>query len=153
MQPEWFFAHILNAITDHAQFLRNDVQTLLNEAHITTSSGRRIDALADFISALLKPLEAKIRRSILQLLDMNVPNLIAHTIYQAMSFDAALRAIIDYQPRYIDDVATPHKLTRSTMHKWRGTADIILGNRTWYDGWKDAEKKCKLRDVRISYPC
>ncbi len=63
------------------------------------------------------------------------PSLLAHTIYQALSFDAALAeegfTIADTSAR---DAFEPSK--------WPGVADIILGKKEWFEAWIDGEKKC-----------
>ena len=125
-KPEWYFAHILNALGEHEPFIRQDIQSLLREGGNTQD-----DAMQAFISALLRPLQRKIRSSVPQLLGL--PSILGHTIYQALQFDAALR----------DSFGYTGGLDKAGKPVWKGTADIILGNQAWFSGWKDAEKKCE----------
>lgn len=145
LQPEWYFANILNALSDHIPFVRNEVQRLVDEAdshpgrlsNASRAEEIKMDtpATTDFITAMLRPLERKLRASIPQLLQLSVPNVLAHTIYQALQFDAALESMFGYQP------INTHSY--GSQGAWRGTADVILGDRAWFNSWKDAEKKCK----------
>lgn len=125
-KPEWYFAHVLNALHDHEPFIREEVQSLLNHGGFD-----HIDAMTDFITSLIKPLNRKIRASMPQLLEM--PSILAHTLYQALQFDQSLRDVYSYRPR----------MERGKTDEWKGTADIILGNKAWFNGWKESERKCR----------
>ena len=85
----------------------------------------------DYITALLRPLTRKIRASIPQLLEL--PSILAHTLYQALQFDTTLR----------DSFAYPaaRQSAKGKEKEWKGTADIVLGNQNWFEGWQRAEKK------------
>lgn len=91
--------------------------------------------MTDFITALLKPLTKKIRASMPQLLEM--PSILAHTLYQALHFDQSIRDTYSYSPRLAD----------GQTDEWKGTADIVLGNKAWFDGWRESERKCKRIDT------
>jgi hypothetical protein len=136
-KPEWYFAHILNALHDHSSFIRHDVQSLLSSSSSSQEEGglSNIDAMTDVITALLKPLNRKIRASIPQLLEM--PAVLAHTLYQALQFDRTIRDLYAYTPRTMDGAAT----------EWKGTADLVLGNQAWFEGWKESERKCEWDDA------
>lgn len=85
----------------------------------------------EFITALLRPLTRKIRASIPQLLEL--PSILAHTLYQALQFDTTLRESFGYP-------AARHS-AKGKGKQWKGTADIVLGNQNWFEGWQRAEKK------------
>lgn len=73
------------------------------------------------------------------------PPLLAHTIYQALAFDASLREdgfslIGTVSGRDADDA------------DWKGISEIILGRKEWFDSWVEGEKACKL-GVLIRVPC
>jgi hypothetical protein len=66
------------------------------------------------------------------------PPLLAHTIYQALAFDASLREdgfalSATLSGRYADDT------------EWKGISDVILGRKEWFDRWVEGEKACKHR--------
>ena len=62
------------------------------------------------------------------------PPLLAHTIYQALAFDEALRE----SGFSLNDTLEKESTT------WEGTSDVILGNKDWFDAWLEGERKCKL---------
>lgn len=126
-KPEWYFAHILNALHDHESFIQHEVQSLLKQGGLNET-----DAMTDFITALLRPLTKKIRASMPQLLGM--PSILAHTLYQALHFDHSIRNAYSYSRRLAD----------GKTGEWKGTADIVLGNKAWFDGWRESERKCKI---------
>lgn len=79
---------------------------------------------------MINQIERKVRNTVPQLLSM--PAILAHTIYQALQFDEAVKS----------RGLTP--LPRgSSPDDWRGTADVVLGNEGWFDAWVEAEKKCE----------
>jgi hypothetical protein len=66
------------------------------------------------------------------------PPLLAHTIYQALAFDASLREdgfslSGTLSGRYADDI------------EWKGINEVILGRKEWFDRWVEGEKACKHR--------
>lgn len=125
-KPEWYFTHILNALHDHEAFVRHDIQNLLNQGGL---KGR--DAMTDFIGALLRPLSRKIRATMPQLLEL--PAILGHTLYQALHFDQSVRETYGYTPRLQDGKAT----------EWKGVSEIILGDQSFFENWKEAERRCK----------
>ncbi|CAK5280068.1 unnamed protein product, partial [Mycena citricolor] len=123
-KPEWYFTHILNAIHDHKSFLESVVQPLLS----TTTEYRDIDASREFTLLLLPILARKLRRSMASLLPH--PALLAHTIYQALVFDDAVRE---------DGFALAHTTTGSG--DWPGICDVILGREEWFSAWLEGERQ------------
>ena len=64
------------------------------------------------------------------------PPLLAHTIYQALAFDDALR---DTGFSLEGTLAPPELASEG----WQGTSDIILGSKEWFDAWLEGERKCE----------
>ncbi|KAL5495515.1 hypothetical protein ACEPAI_978 [Sanghuangporus weigelae] len=126
-KPEWYFAHILNVSHEHRPFTELVIQRLLQSSRYSS-----INAWREFTRLLLPILGKKIKRSMSTLLAH--PPLLAHTIYQSLAFDEALR-----EARF-DLVGTLDK-TKKEARKWEGTSDIILGNKDWFDAWLEGERK------------
>ncbi|KAL5535279.1 hypothetical protein ACEPAF_3373 [Sanghuangporus sanghuang] len=126
-KPEWYFAHILNVSHEHRLFLESVIQRLLQSSRYSS-----INAWREFTRLLLPILGRKIKRSMPTLLAH--PPLLAHTIYQSLAFDEALR-----EARF-DLVGTLDK-TKKGPRKWEGTSNFILGNKDWFDAWLEGERK------------
>ncbi len=98
------------------------------------SSSVYISVQHEFTLLLLPLPSRKLRRTIPSLLSH--PSLLAHTIYQALSFDAALTeqgfTISDTSAGLLDD------------NVWEGVVQIILGKKEWFDAWIEGEKRCEL---------
>ncbi|KAF9498112.1 hypothetical protein BDN71DRAFT_1443821 [Pleurotus eryngii] len=127
-KPEWYFTHVLNVAHEHRSFMDTIVRTLLASEKI-----QGIDAWDEFTSLLLPILAKKLRRTVPVLLPH--PSLLAHTIYQALAFDAALR-----------DEGFQISLTTSAKHeleedRWEGISEVILGQKDWFEAWVDGENK------------
>ncbi|ESK95519.1 rint-1 family protein [Moniliophthora roreri MCA 2997] len=124
-KPEWYFTHILNAIHDHRTFMETVVQQL-----VSSGGYENIDAWREFTLLVLPLLSRKLRRTVPSLLSH--PSLLAHTIYQALSFDASL----------LETGFSLHRTTGATgEEKWPGTSDVILGKKEWFDAWVEGEKR------------
>ncbi|KAI0308040.1 TIP-1 family-domain-containing protein [Multifurca ochricompacta] len=127
---KWYFTHILNVSHEHRPFFDNVIQRLL-----VPTKFRDIDAWREFTSNLLPSLSRHIRRTMPMLLSH--PPLLAHTIYQALAFDASLRedgfslsgTLVG---RYADDA------------EWQGVSEVILGRREWFNRWVEGEKSFAL---------
>jgi hypothetical protein len=81
-----------------------------------------------FIGLLLGFITARLEQTMPQLLEL--PPVLAHTIFQALQFDQEIKDRYGYE--------------EEEGVEWQGTANVILGNPTWFEGWKSAEKKCAL---------
>lgn len=82
---------------------------------------------------LLFPLlSRKLKRSVPSLLSR--PSLLAHTIYQCLSFDTALAE------EGFSISNTSAGLAGKTERP--GIVQVILGNNEWFDAWIDGERKC-----------
>lgn len=129
-KPEWYFTHILNISHEHRGFMEHFIQPLVNKSHF-----KDINAQNEFTRLLFPILGRKIRRSVPQLLTQ--PSLLAHTIYQALLFDAAIR-----EAGFT--LANTWECRGITEHKpkeWPGVADVILSHKAWFDEWMEAERR------------
>ncbi|KAF8506878.1 TIP-1 family-domain-containing protein, partial [Russula emetica] len=124
-KPEWYFTHILNVSHEHRLFFDTVVQRLL------PTKFSDINAWREFTHSLLPILSRHIRRIMPSLLSR--PPILAHTIYQALAFDASLREdgfllIGTFSGRDADDA------------EWKGISETILGRKEWFDRWVEGEK-------------
>lgn len=126
-KPEWYFTHVLNAVTDHQNFMESVVQRLLS-----STKYKSFNAWHEFTLLLFPLLSRKLRHTVPSM--FLHPSLLAHTIYQALSFDAALSE---------EGFTTMDTSARDTFEssQWPGVADIILGKKEWFEAWIDGEKK------------
>ncbi|KAI9511767.1 TIP-1 family-domain-containing protein [Russula earlei] len=125
-KPEWYFAHILDVSHQHRSFFDTVIQHLLASTKFSD-----VNAWGEFTCSLLPILSRHIRRTIPSLLP-NTP-LLAHTIYQALAFDASLREAGfslygTFSGRLTDEA------------EWKGISDVVLGRKEWFDRWIEAEK-------------
>ena len=66
---------------------------------------------------------------------LNHPALLAHTIYQTIVFDNAIReGGFD-----IDRISVTEGIENSS---WEGLAGLLLKDQGWFDQWLAGEKKC-----------
>ncbi|SRR6266851_5058380 len=88
----------------------------------------------EFTCGLLSVLSRHIRRTIPSLLTH--PPLLAHTIYQALAFDASLQE---------DGFSLSGTLSGryDADAEWKGISDVILGRKEWFDIWVEGEKACE----------
>jgi hypothetical protein len=63
--------------------------------------------------------------------------LLAHTIYQALTFDAT---VIDQGFQLQATTAARGDL----VNNWQGVSEVILGNVEWFESWLNGERKCEL---------
>ncbi|THH21006.1 hypothetical protein EW146_g461 [Bondarzewia mesenterica] len=129
-KPEWYFTHILDASHKHRPFMEDVVQKLLS-----TTKYRDINAWAEFTYSLLPILARHLRKSMPSLLPH--PPLLAHTIYQALSFDAAMKEegfslAGTMAGRYAEDKA------------WEGISEVVLGRKAWFEHWVEGERQFAL---------
>ena len=97
----------------------------------------------EFVLLLIPLLTRKLKRTMPSLLSH--PSLLAHTIYQALSFDAAL---IEEGFTVLGTSAVRGKMGDSKgaggdVEKWPGVSEVILGKKEWFDAWLTGEKKCE----------
>ncbi|KAJ7275473.1 TIP-1 family-domain-containing protein [Mycena haematopus] len=125
-KPEWYFTHVLNVIQEHRPFMESVIQPLLS-----STDRQGIVAWREFTTLLFPLLSRKLRRSMPTLLPH--PPLLAHTIYQALVFDAALNEI--------GFGLAGTSAASETSDKWDGISDVILGKEEWFAAWMDGEKQ------------
>ncbi|TFY64757.1 hypothetical protein EVG20_g5839, partial [Dentipellis fragilis] len=129
-KPEWYFTHILNVSHEHRPFMETIVQKLLS-----SSQYQDIDAWREFTINLLPLLSRRLKRSMPALLPH--PPLLAHTIYQALAFDASLKE-------------EGFALTRTVASRsganteWEGVSEVVLGRKEWFERWMKGEKTFAL---------
>lgn len=129
-KPEWYFTHILNISHEHRGFMEHFIQPLIDK-----SPFHDINAQNEFTRLLFPILGRKIRKSVPQLLAQ--PSLLAHTIYQALLFDAAVRESgFTLANTWECRVTKQHK-----SKEWPGVADVILSHKSWFDEWMEAERR------------
>jgi RAD50-interacting protein 1 len=72
------------------------------------------------------------------------PPVLAHTIYQAISFDAALREDGFHLS------GTSAQITRGNK-EWKGVSDTVLGRSDWFNAWLHGEKQCTMLPSRSKF--
>lgn len=87
---------------------------------------------------LLQLVVKKLKKTVPSLLSR--PSLLAHTVYQALEFDAALV-----------DEGFDLQGTSSVIMKWNGVSEVILENQEWFDAWLIGEKRCKSHEMYSSH--
>nr|GAT43660.1 predicted protein [Mycena chlorophos] len=128
-KPEWYFTHVQNIIHEHQPFMEAVIQPLL----AGTDYGA-IVASKEFSLLLFPLLARKLRRSMSSLLPH--PPLLAHTIYQSLLFDAAVR-----EEHFTLAGTSASKSGKSDdADKWDGISDVILGHEEWFAAWMAGEK-------------
>lgn len=73
---------------------------------------------------------------------------LAHTIYEALSFDSALRE----EGFDIDGTtAASRENDPDTVHgKWGGLSEVILGREEWFEAWMEGERECEFMSPQPS---
>nr|VWO99552.1 N/A [Ganoderma boninense] len=138
-KPEWYFTHMVNESHDHRPFMESIVQTLLSSTEY-----RSINAWREFTFQLLPVLKAKLRRSIPTLLAH--PSILAHTIYQALAFDTALRDEGFDLPGTTAVPVSSVTADGDVRDGWEGISEVILGRKEWLEAWVEGERKSVVMD-------
>ncbi|WWC69475.1 uncharacterized protein I206_103416 [Kwoniella pini CBS 10737] len=126
-KPEWAFANILDQIYEHQSFLSSYVQRLAS-----LSGYEDIDIKSEFTLLLFPILLSLLKSRIPYLLDH--PALLAHTIYQTVVFDEAVKEggfQLDSTSLFEDRETAP----------WEGLSGVILREKDWFERWLQGEKK------------
>ncbi|KAJ7169459.1 TIP-1 family-domain-containing protein [Mycena filopes] len=118
--------HVLNVMHEHRPFMESVIQPLLS-----STEHRGIVAWREFTLLLFPLLSRKLRRSMPSLLPH--PPVLAHTIYQALIFDAAV------SEDGFSLAGTSAAADESA--KWDGVSDVVLGKEEWFSAWMDGEKQ------------
>ncbi|AAW41871.2 hypothetical protein CNBB3130 [Cryptococcus deneoformans B-3501A] len=135
-KPEWAFANILDQTYIHQTFLATYIQTLTSQAGYTSVSVK-----SEFTLLLLPILLSLLRARIPHLLDH--PALLAHTVYQTVVFDEAVRG------GGFDLKATSLYEGRDAP-AWEGLVGVVLREDDWFERWLTGEKKfanARLQDI------
>ncbi|KAL1737312.1 TIP-1 family-domain-containing protein [Schizophyllum commune] len=127
-KPEWYLTHVANVAHEHRVFMDTVIQTLLN-----ASEHRNIIASREFTYCLLPLAQRKLKRTIPLLLQR--PSLLAHTIYQTLSFDATL------VEQGFSLRGTSGASTVDDPDQWEGVSETVLGTKEWFDAWMEGEKR------------
>ncbi|KAG5648249.1 hypothetical protein DXG03_006207 [Asterophora parasitica] len=127
-KPEWYLTHVLNVTHEHRIFMESVVQRLLE-----SSEYRGINAWHEFTYLLLPLPSRKLKHTIPSLLPH--PPLLAHTIYQALTFDAALLE----GGFLIQETSAAQQY--SAGDKWEGVSEVVLGNTEWFEAWVLGEQR------------
>ncbi|KAL1761811.1 TIP-1 family-domain-containing protein [Schizophyllum commune] len=127
-KPEWYLTHVANVAHEHRVFMDTVIQTLLN-----ASEHRDIVASREFTYCLLPLAQRKLKRTIPLLLQR--PSLLAHTIYQTLSFDATL------VEQGFSLRGTSGASTVDDPDQWEGVSETVLGTKEWFDAWMEGEKR------------
>ncbi|SNX87221.1 uncharacterized protein MEPE_05931 [Melanopsichium pennsylvanicum] len=144
-KPEWFLSHILALIRTHDALFTpathkqpgsGGAVVRLNRAYANLSPKtrreyRHIDTRAELLHGLLTPLRRKLASTMPTLLDH--PSLLAHTVFQALTFDADLAEQF------------PKSLTVLGGAGTRKISDDILDNAGWFNKWLEGEKEFALQ--------
>ncbi|CAL1696309.1 unnamed protein product [Somion occarium] len=128
-KPEWYFTHILNVAHEHRTFMENIVQQLL-----TSTRYKHINAWREFTLLLLPMLSRKLRRTVPSLIAH--PPVLAHTIYQALSFDSALK-----EEGFELRGTSAAFASENDAPPWEGISEVILGKKEWFEAWMEGERQ------------
>ncbi|KAI0336160.1 hypothetical protein GY45DRAFT_1316243 [Cubamyces sp. BRFM 1775] len=129
-KPEWYFTHVVNESHEHRPFTESIIQSLL-----APTEYKSINAWREFTLQLLPMLERKLRRTIPALLAH--PPILAHTIYQALAFDTALRD----EGFDLPGTTAVASAGDSKESRWEGISEVILGRKEWFEAWVEGERK------------
>lgn len=126
-KPEWAFSNILDQIYQHQAFLGEYLQPLIERAGY-----RGVDARFEF-SMLLFPVLLNLLRSRIPPM-LEHPALLAHTIYQTVIFDDAIRE----GGFSLDAVSVNEGIVAAP---WEGLTGVLLKESDWFEQWLTAERK------------
>lgn len=123
---------MLNVAHEHRKFMENIVQQLL-----ASTPYNKYNAWHEFTLLLLPLLSRKLRRTVPSLTAH--PPVLAYTIYQALSFDSALREE-GFELTGTSAVLAGEDKADS---KWDGISEVILGKKEWFEAWMEGERQCR----------
>ncbi|WVR05282.1 hypothetical protein IAU60_002294 [Kwoniella sp. DSM 27419] len=126
-KPEWAFANILDQIYEHQSFLSNYLQPLCVKGGYD-----QVSVKSEFTLLLFPIVLSLLRSRIPHLLDH--PALLAHTIYQTIVFDEAIK----------DggfELETTSLYEGRECGEWEGLSGVILREEDWFTRWLVGEKK------------
>ncbi|KZT54056.1 hypothetical protein CALCODRAFT_485889 [Calocera cornea HHB12733] len=126
-KPEWYFAHMLGVVRDTATMVERVFQPLVD-----AGGYKQINARNEFTRLLLPILSRHLSLSVAQIL--NDPSLLAHTIYQTLEFDSALK-----DEGFSLEGTWEFRGTKA--REWEGLAGEILGDGEVFRSWLEGERK------------
>ncbi|KAJ3552815.1 hypothetical protein NM688_g3951 [Phlebia brevispora] len=135
-KPEWYFTHVLNVSHEHRSFMENVIQHLL-----TSTTYKNTIVWREFTLLLLPLLSRKLRRTVPALIPH--PAILAHTIYQALTFDTALRDEgfdLGGTSAVAFSKGLPNGKEKKEVRKWEGVSEVILGRKDWFEAWMEGER-------------
>ncbi|BEI99788.1 hypothetical protein CcaverHIS631_0408310 [Cutaneotrichosporon cavernicola] len=122
-KPEWAFASITDMVFEHTQFIADYLQPL------TARGGYgRVDVRSE-LTMLLFPILLTFLRTRMPHL-VSHPALLAHTVYQTVLFDDAVR-----------EGGLDLSRTSCGGTEWDGLAGVILREGDWFNEWIAGEKR------------
>ncbi len=101
----------------------------------------------EFTLLLFPLLARKLSRTVPSLISH--PPILAHTIYQALAFDSAIREEgfeLDGTSAAVSDNKAADGSTEGDGN-WKGITEVILGKKEWFEAWMEGERKCKRADL------
>ncbi|WVW83112.1 hypothetical protein I302_105130 [Kwoniella bestiolae CBS 10118] len=126
-KPEWAFANILDQIYEHQSFLSTYLQQL------STKAGYEDIDIKSELTLLLFPILLGLLRSRIPHL-LEHPALLAHTIYQTVIFDEAVK-----EGGFDLDATSIYENRESPA--WEGLSGVVLMEKDWFERWLVGEKK------------
>lgn len=115
---------------------------------IAQTEYRNIIAWREFTLLLLPLLSRKLRKTVPALIPH--PPVLAHTIYQALTFDSSLR---EEGFELAGTSAALEKEKGAEVAKWQGISEVILGRKEWFEAWMEGERACKCIYHVVSTSC
>ncbi|KAF7792494.1 hypothetical protein EIP86_003535 [Pleurotus ostreatoroseus] len=112
--------------------MENIIQQLL-----APTAYKYINPWREFTLLLLPLLSRKLRRTIPALLPH--PPILAHTIYQALTFDSALRDE-GFDLAGTSATSKAKEKDGKEVKKWEGISEVILGKKEWFEAWMEGER-------------
>lgn len=73
---------------------------------------------------------------------------LAHTIYEALSFDSALREE-GFDINGTTAASSPNDPGIARV-KWGGLSEVILNRQEWFEAWMEGERQCEFMSLHPS---
>ena len=89
-----------------------------------------MEPLAEFITLLLPLIKDRLIDHLPQL--MQLPSVLAHTVYSILEFDGVLRGLGYSGER------------REDKKDWEGIVEVLLGEKEVFTRWLEGERECRL---------
>ena len=113
--------------------METTIQSLLAQTEY-----KNMNAWREFTFLLLPLLSRKLRKTVPALIAH--PPVLAHTIYQALTFDSSLRE----EGFELDGTSAAPATEKGTEEgRWQGISEVILGKKEWFEAWMEGERVCK----------